>query len=479
MNRPIRRVAIVAGLFFALLLGQITFNTVVREPDLVNDPLNRRTREEQFSQNRGAILAGGRPIATTTPTDDRYKYQRSYPDAELYAPITGYYSFSYGRSELEASYNEALAGQGDAQALSRFVDLVTGRTPQGAQIETTIDPRAQQAAFEGLDGRKGAVVAMDPRTGAILALVTSPSYDPNELASHDLGEAQDAWERLQGADGSPMANRAVRETYPPGSVFKLVTAAAALENGMSPDTLIDTPEQLRLPGTQTYLPNQTDCGNSQQTLGRALELSCNTSFANVGLTIGEDALRGQAEAFGFGERQLSDLNGAASRFPENPDQAQLAMSSIGQFDVAATPLQMCMVLAGIANGGSMMEPYLVDTVRAPDLSVISQHRPTEQNRVMSQENADALVQMMVGVVDNGTGAPVAIDGMQVGGKTGTAQSSPDRPPYAWFGAVAPANDPQIVVAVFVESADVPRNEIGGGRIAAPIAKRVIEAVLES
>jgi peptidoglycan glycosyltransferase len=308
-------------------------------------------------------------------------------------------------------------------------------------------------------------------------MVTSPSYDPNQIASHDIEAADKAYDRLANDPVRPLANRAAREIYPPGSTFKLVTAAAALADGKTPDSKVKSPDRLKLPGTNTYLPNSTVCGGSSVTITQALKVSCNTAFANLGLELGEDKLRAQAEKFGFDSRHLADLGGAASRFPDKMDQAQLALSSIGQFDVAASPLQMAMISAAIANNGVLMDPYLVSMVQAPDLKPLETHKPKVLSTPMTPEHAAELQQMMAVVVTQGTARNAQINGVAVGGKTGTAQSDPRRKPFAWFTSFAPLGDPKVAVAVIVEDADVPRNDIGGGRVAAPIARAVMEAAL--
>jgi peptidoglycan glycosyltransferase len=465
-------------LMFGLLLANGTYMMIVRQSSLTEAPQNRRVRDAEFAQNRGAILTAGKvKIATTEPSDDSFKFQRVYPGGELYAPITGFYSYDHSRTGLETSYNSQLAGTDDALFARRLIDLVTGRTPQGASVQTTIVPKVQRAAAEALGDQRGAVVALDPRSGAVLALVTSPSYDPNDIASHDIKAADQAYQRLANDPTRPMANRAAREIYPPGSTFKLVTAAAALADGRTADSKVKSPNRLKLPGTNTFLPNSGPCGGSQVSITQALKVSCNTAFANLGLEVGEDKLREQAEKFGFNSRHLPDLSGAASQFPDKVDDAQLALSSIGQFNVAASPLQMAMVTAAIANDGVLMDPYLVSMVQAPDLKPLETHKPKALSTAMTTENAAALQQMMAVVVNEGTGSNAQISGVEVGGKTGTAQSDPKRKPFAWFTSFAPLEDPKVAVAVIVEDADIPREDIAGGRLAAPIARAVMQAAL--
>ena len=478
MNGPIRRVAVVAMLMFGLLLANSTYAVLFRQGPLDAMPQNRRVRDAEFAQNRGSILAAGKvEIATTMPSKDRFDYQRNYPAGGLYAPVTGYFSYDHASTGLENTYNSQLAGTADSLFVRRLIDLATDRTPQGASIQTTIVPKMQEAAATALGRQKGAVVALNPKTGAVLALVTSPGYDPNTLASHDIEKADQAYDSLASDSTRPLSNRAAREIYPPGSTFKLVTAAAALADGKTPDSKVKSPERLRLPGTSTYLPNSTRCGGTTVTLSRALEVSCNTAFANVGLEVGEAKLREQAQLFGFDARHLSDLGGVASQFPDSLNDAQLALSSIGQYDVAASPLQMAMVSAAIANDGVLMDPYVVSSVQAPDLTTLETHKPRVLSTPMTPGNAEALQQMMGRVVSQGTGSNARISGVEVGGKTGTAQSDPKRKPFAWFTSFAPLDDPDVAVAVVVEDADIPRNDIAGGRLAAPIARSVMQAGL--
>jgi peptidoglycan glycosyltransferase len=334
---------------------------------------------------------------------------------------------------------------------------------------------------------QGAVVAIEPRTGKILAMVSSPSYDPNRLATHDFDEVGRAKQRLERNELSPLNNRAIEEVLPPGSTFKLVTAAAALEGGTyEPDSSVSGAARLDLPLTDTDLVNESggSCGGEQITFTQALQVSCNVSFGEVGMKIGADRIRETAEKFGFGKRAFTDLDDALtrqalSRFPDDPDKPQTALSAIGQFDVAATPLQMAMVTAGIANDGVVMKPYLVDEIKSPKLETLEKTDPERMpdQPAISSSAARDLREMMVAVVDDGTARPAQIPGVDVAGKTGTAQSAPDRPPYAWFVSFAPAETSSVAVAVLVQDAGVSRDQISGSGLGAPIAKAVMEAVI--
>ena len=474
MNRPIRRVAVFAALLFFALLANITYFPLFRADALLNDPNNRRVRDAQFAQDRGAILVGNTPIASSEPTKGVFAYQRVYADGPMWAPVTGYYSYEFGRTGLEQTYNAELAGTSDSQFLSRLMDTVSGRQRQGASVITTLNAKAQKAAWDALGSMQGAVVALNYRTGAILAMVSKPSYDPNQLASVNLTKASDAWNSLKNAPGSPMANRATQEIYPPGSTFKLVTAAAALQDGMSPETQVDAPVRLKLPGTNTYLPNETICGGTRISLIQALAVSCNTAYANVGLGLGADKLRAQAQAFGFDQPLGTGFFSAASHFPASPNEPETALSAIGQYDVAASPLQMAVVAGGIANDGLVMQPYLVQEVRSPSLQVLESTTPKKLDQAMTAQHAQEEQQMMQAVVTSGTGTRAQVPGVTIGGKTGTAQTILSRPPYAWF--VGYAQQPDVAIAVFIESVNIPRNDIAGGALAGPVFAAVVKAL---
>jgi penicillin-binding protein A len=486
VNKPIRTMSVFCMLLFAALLLNATYLQYVDAGSLNKRPDNKRVRDAEFSRKRGAIVAGSASVAESRPTKDQYAYQRVYKQPLKYAQLTGYYSYVYGRSAVESSENAILSGSDPRLFVNRVVDLVGNSQPKGGSVSLTVDPKAQTAAFDGLralgQNVEGAVVALEPSTGKVLTMVSSPTYDPNLLASHKFSAVQQAWARLNGSQKRPMLNRGIQEVYPPGSTFKLITAAAALSTGQyTPDTLVKGGASLDLPQTSTNLVNENgnNCGGDPITLTRALEVSCNVSFGSIGLRLGADALRAQAEKFGFDQTYLNDLPGQVpSRFPAHPDPPQIALSAIGQFDVAATPLQMAMVASGIANGGTVMRPYVVDEIRAPDLSVLDKTSPEAyRSNAVSSSVARQLTAMMVAVVDQGTATTAQIPGVKVAGKTGTAQSSPSRPPYAWFVSFAPADDPKVAVAVLVEDAGVARNAISGSGLAAPIAKKVMQAVI--
>ncbi len=483
MNRPLRRVAAACGLLMVLLLLNLNFIQVIKAEDYRNDPKNARVLLEQYDRERGAILVASDPIAFSKATDDKLKYLRVYNDPKIYAFATGFYSHIYGSTGVERYENSILSGTDDRLFVRRVVDLLTRESVQGGTVKLTLDPAAQRAAYEGLDGRRGAVVALEPATGRILAMVSTPSFDPNDLADHDSKDVTSAYERLTANDQMPLLNRALGQTYPPGSTFKLVTAAAALSSGRyTPTSEVPGPAKLDLPLTNVDLPNYFSgtCtpGSKTTTMTKALQRSCNTTFGAIGLDLGDELVRTQAEAFGFGERFDIPTPAAASIFPSGINAPQTAQAAIGQFDVRATPLQMAMVVAGIANQGMVMKPYLVDEVRAPDLDVLARTDAEEFGRALRPQVAAALTSMMVSVVTDGTATNGSIPGISVAAKTGTAQVGEGRNPHAWFVAFAPANDPKIAIAVVLENGGSERQiEVGGNLLAGPIARAVMAAVL--
>ncbi len=493
MNKPIRNLAVGCMVLFLALLVNATYVQYWEADDLASlskHPDNRRVRDAEFSRERGAILVGGKAVAESNKSKDAYKFQRYYPQAKMYAHLTGYFSRDWGLGGVEATQNSILSGSDSKLFVNRVVDLADNQSPKGGSVSLTINPAAQKAAYDGLQAlgsdAVGAVVAIEPRTGKILAMVSTPTYNPNRLASHDFSTVGPTKQRLEKAAGKPLDNHAIEDVYPPGSTFKLVTAAAALSSGRwNPTSKIIGGPTLDLPQTSTNLPNEAGlpCGN-RITLTQALMFSCNVSFGYLGLQLGDDELRAQAEKFGFGTRTFRDLDDsltrqAISRFPAKPDAPQTALSAIGQYDVAATPLQMAMVAAGIANDGTVMRPYLVDEIKSPKLENIGKTDPEAMpdQPAMSSSAARDLRQMMVQVVQGGTARSAQIPGVEVAGKTGTAQRGADQAPYAWFTSFAPASTPSVAVAVFVDDPSVPRGEISGAGLAAPVAKAVMEAVI--
>ncbi|GEL96091.1 peptidoglycan D,D-transpeptidase FtsI family protein [Cellulomonas composti] len=481
MNTPLRRLATVMLVMFVALMGASTWVQYVKAPELNSDSRNVRTLYREYGNARGPIVVAGDAVAQSVKVDDSYGYQRTYSDGDTYSAVTGFYSIVHGSTQLEHAANDALTGRGDQLFFTRLRDLITGRKPEGAAVETTILPAAQRAAREGLGDQQGAVVAIEPSTGRILALVSTPGFDPNALATHDVAAASSAYTQLAGADGNPLRSNATLETYPPGSTFKLVTAATALENGYTADTEIPAPTVLDLPQSSATIGNfgGGGCGSDPITIAEALRVSCNTAFGQLGMDLGDDAIREQAEKFGFDSGLTIPMDVVKSVFPADLNAPQTAQSAIGQFDVRATPMQMAMVAAAIANDGVLMKPYTVDRVRAADLSVVSTTEPSVLSRAVSASTAQQLTDMMLGVVNSGTGTAAQISGVQVAGKTGTAQTTEGAAPHAWFTAFAPADNPQVAVAVIVEHGGNAGNEATGGRIAAPIARAVIEAVLNS
>lgn len=481
MNKPLRRVAVATLVMFLLLLVNINYIQVIQADSLRNRPGNTRTLLESYGQPRGQIVVGDKAVARSKMTNDARKYVRVYPQGRRYAQATGYYTFLHGSAGIEHAEDSLLSGKDDRLFVRRITDLFQGKQLHGATIQLTLDPRAQKAAYDGLRGHRGAAVALDPRTGAILAMVSTPSYNPNVIAGHNDKSVNKAWKRLHSDPNKPMLNRAISERYPPGSTFKLVTSATALSTGKyTPDTQIPAPTRYRLPQTRTTLSNfggEVCAGDQRQSLEEALTISCNTAFAKLGVRLGDDKLREQAEKFGFGHHFHVPMTAASSVFPKSPNPPQTAMSAIGQYDVATTPLQLAMVSAAIANDGTVMKPYLVQEVKAPDLEPIETAEPEEYDRAVSPQVSGELTQMMRSVVDHGTGTAAQIPGVPVAGKTGTAQHGEGEAPHAWFTSFAPADNPQIAVAVIVEDGGSLGSEATGGAVAAPIARAMMQAAV--
>ncbi|MFF1693499.1 peptidoglycan D,D-transpeptidase FtsI family protein [Streptomyces sp. NPDC058257] len=482
MNKPLRRIAIFCGLLVLALLARDNWLQYVQADTLAKDEKNPRVTIERYATPRGDIIVDGKPVTGSKETGGSdLKYKRTYKEGPMWSPVTGFASQSVGATQLESIEDGILTGNDDRLFFRRSLDLLTGEKKEGGNVVTTLNSDAQKAAYKGLSGLgKGAVAALDPSTGAILALASAPSYDPSTFAGTDGS----AFQKLDKNKDQPMLNRALRETYPPGSTFKAVTAAAALEHGLYDD--IDAPTKSPLPWTMPDttqpLPNEGNLPCKNASLREALRVSCNTVFGKIGSDLGKDKMTETAEKFGFNEQQFVPVRSNASVFPKKMDRPQTALSSIGQFETAATPLQMAMVASAIANDGKLMEPYMVSELQAPNLDVIEKHSPKEMSQPLSEENAQKLQDMMETVIDKGTGTNAKIPDVTVGGKTGTAQHGIDNSenPYAWFISYAKTDSGSpVAVAVVVEDSKAGRDDISGGGLAAPIAKDVMKAVLDS
>ncbi|MFD5327517.1 penicillin-binding transpeptidase domain-containing protein [Streptomyces sp. NPDC127092] len=480
MIRYIRRAAGLCLVLLVALLVNAGRVMVLEADELDDNPANRRIAISRWGQPRGEILVDGRPVTGSRDSGQQLRWERTYTQGPLYAPVTGYASQTYGTTLLESAEDDLLSGTDPMLApLPLWNDVSRGRHP-GGDVVTTIRARMQEAAFRGLDGKRGAVAAIEPSSGRILALVSSPSYDPGMLSGTD-DKVKAAWHQLNTSPNQPMLARAIRQTYPPGSTFKIVTAAAALDAGVvtDVDAPTDTPDPFVLPGTRQVLPNEaTGCADAS--LADAIRWSCNTVMAGLSVKVGLDRMVAAAEAFGFNDTGLRIPSWVAkSNFDTDMSDDQLALSSIGQFDTAATPLQMAMVAAAVANNGEIAQPHLVERTTTSAGTLVGSPARRTYRQAMRPSTATRLQDLMVRAVTEGTGTNAAIPGARVGGKTGTAQHGLGNTgtPYAWFIAWAQATDsaqPAVAVAVVVEDAEANRTDISGGGDAAPIARAVME-----
>ena len=485
MNRQIRRLGLVLLVLFMAMFVQLNYLQVIRADQLANHPGNSRNAVRDFGQQRGSIItADGTVIAESyrnPNTKSAYDYLRRYPGGSLYGQLTGYFSFTFGSTALERRYNGVLAGHRTALTVKRLKDLL-GSKVVTADVRLTIQDQLQRVAARALKRRKGSIVALDPRTGAILAMVSYPSYDPNPLASTDFAATQQVFKGLTADTNRPLLARAYRERYPPGSTFKVVTASTGLETQVVGLTTPVYPVLRSLPLRYTTRPLRNfgggACGGDLVTV---FKVSCNTSFAQLGLDLGAQKLHDGAEAFGFNKTPPLDVSpGAAKSFFPPVDffvrnDPQLAQGAIGQGNVSATPLQMALVAAAIANHGTVKAPHLMAEVRDSEGNVIQSETDNDWVSPVSPEVADELRAMMIGVVNGGTGTRAAISGVQVAAKTGTAQTGL-KTAHAWTVAFAPADAPTVAVAVIIEN-QLEVSTATGGRVAAPVAKTILEAAL--
>lgn len=482
MKKEIRRVTNIIVLMFVSLFAASSAMQVINADSLNNDSRNQRAVYDGYKTQRGAILVNNQPIAESIPTSDAYHYLRKY-SGEEYSALSGFYSLYLGRTGLENFLDNSLRGDNSAQFFEQLNALFSGNPVTGASVELTIDPKIQKIAWDALGNKKGAVIAMDPTTGKILALVSKPGFDPNLLSTHNTADAAANYKTLLTAKGSPLINKAIGGSlYAPGSVFKLVVAAAAFESGKyTPTSTFPNPRKYTLPGTKTVITNsgESSCGGAATvSIATALKLSCNIPFAQLGVAIGQEAIAQQAKAFGFGESFSIPLKSTPSVYPSNMDDAQTAMSSFGQFDVRVSPLQMLMVTSAIANAGVEMQPYLVDQIFTANLTLLDKGQPTELLRSITTSTAESLKRMMIAAVSSGVSSNAQIPGVKVAGKTGTAQNGPKDPYTLWFTGFAPADAPQVAVTVVVEDGGGMGQNGRGNSLAAPIAKKVMQAVLK-
>lgn len=462
METPVRRLYLFFALLFVALIGQLTYVQVYAAPDLRTHPANTRAVEAEMRRERGLIVSADGVVLATNRRQGPY-FLREYPEGALVSPWLGYSSLRYGRAGLERVYNAELAGESSLLSLRNYLDVLTGKPKRGADLRLTLDARVQRAAVAALGNRTGAVVVLDPRTGAVLALASSPRYDPNRL--------EQDWQALNEDAARPLVDRALQGRYPPGSVFKVVVAAAAIQEGVTTAGAAYTDEGSWIAGGYR-VSNYGGAVYGPHDFATAMAKSINTTFAKVGVELGAERLARYARAFGFGERPPWRLGGAESVFPDpgGMDTAHVAQAAFGQGEVLVTPLEMALATAGIANGGRIMRPFLVDEVRAYDQALLDKTKPAVWLTPVSAATAAAVRDLMVGVVERGTGTKAALPHVQVAGKTGTAEVA-DGEPHAWFVAFAPAQDPQVAVAVVVEHGGA------GGSAAAPIAREVLAAAL--
>ncbi|WP_200208278.1 peptidoglycan D,D-transpeptidase FtsI family protein [Micromonospora coerulea] len=495
MNAPLRRVGVVVMILFGLLFANLNWIQGYKADEYRNSDYNGRVQVAEYERKRGNIEVGGTAYALSKETGGKLRFQRTYPSGQTYAHVLGYKPVNLAETGIERTENDFLAGTSNQLIANRVKDMFTGEETGGGNVLLTLSKRAQDTAFKQLrdnqvGASKGAAIAIDPRTGAVQALVSMPSFDPSPLASHDTNEAAAAYNQLEKDPDRPLANRALSETLPPGSTFKVVVAAAALESGIGQQTQIPAGRTWTPPTSGQPIRNAAEgiCPEPQVTLKEAVTESCNTGFAQLGVRLGADKLKEKARQFGFEQEDLTvgqlgegGLGVAASRTGEMAapggatDPAALAQSSIGQRDVRMTPLQGALIAASVANGGSQMRPYLVKQLLAPDRTTsYYTAKPRELRRPVSGQVASDLRDMMESVVENGTGRKAAIDGYTVGGKTGTAQSGPDTPDHGWFIGFALDKNGTPVSAVCVE---LERAGSGGSAEAARIAGRIMQAAI--
>ena len=481
MTKELRRLSLVVAAMFISLFLAGTFIQAVNTEAVAEDPRNVRNIYESYKTQRGPILVDGKPIASSEPSDNAYRYLRTY-DNEIYSAVTGYFSVFRGATGMESAANSYLSGQSSSQFFEQVNAVLSGNPVTGAAVELTLDPTLQQAAWDALGSYRGALIAMDPVTGNILAMVSKPGFDANRIAGHDSEKVAKNYQELEEDQANPLINKTIGgDLYHPGSVFKLVVAAAALESGeYNNASTLQNPVSVRLPNSTSEVFNSSrrSCGpGSEVTLIYAMRYSCNVPFVELGLALGQDRLRAQAELFGFGKAIRVPMQSTPSVFPEEMDDAQLGLASFGQFDVRVSPLQMALISSSIANGGLMMQPNLIENVISPNLSVIAAPQPEVLSQPITAATADALKKMMVQSVSKGVASNASVSGFKVAGKTGTAENGKGERVTLWFTGFAPAVNPRVAIALVIEDGGGRDSGASGNGTAAPVARSFFQAVL--
>jgi len=489
MNHALRRISLVALVMFIVLLLGVNYVQAFEPSRLATQLGNGRTFSQQYQYQRGSIItADNQTMAESRPVKGIYKYQRFYPGPAVYAPVTGYDAL-YSATGIERTEDKFLSGSAPQLTVHNLIDLVTGKPKKGATVQLTINSAAQTAAYDALkeSGLPSGAVAIDPRTGAILALASYPSFNPNRYATFNSAQLKRIDNHYRFDPRQPLLNRAINQTFPPGSTFKVVTSSTAFSKPggkYTPSTPVFAPTNLKLPGTSKQLINfdNLPCGNGRVPISYAFTVSCNTAFGNLGMQLGDNAIRQQAEKFGMNDPNLKiPLPVSESRYPPIPgnDPALTAYSAIGQYNDQVTPLQEAMFSAAIANHGTLMTPYLVQKVTAPDLTPLVNTSPTTLSQAVSPTVAAQMSQMMINVVkaDYGTAhaSVTSLTNIPVAAKTGTAQNGANNTELddAVFTCFAPANNPQIAVGVIVKGGGL------GADASAPIAVKILQAYLNA
>ncbi|HLL64327.1 MAG TPA: penicillin-binding transpeptidase domain-containing protein [Micromonosporaceae bacterium] len=491
MNAPLRRTGVVVLVLFAMLFVNLNWVQGYRADEYRTSRYNGRVQVAEYNHPRGKIALANTVVADSAETSDTLKYMRTYPFGPLYAHVVGYRPVNLETTDIERLENDFLTGNATIQAGDRLTAIFTGKRAPGGIVQLTISQAAQETAYKQLVENtrkvpKGAVVALDPATGALLASVSTPSFDPNPLVVHNTEKATAAYRALEANPDKPLADRALSEIKPPGSTFKVITAAAAMaDNALTADSVIPGGSSYQPPESGSFTMKNAPGVNcpDQLTLKEALRISCNTAFARLGVeVIKADRLKATAKAFGFEEAPLftddnkNAMGTATSRTGTmseggRVEPAFVAQSSIGQKDVEMSPLQGALVAATVANGGRQMRPFMVERLQSADLSTVKETIPKEQRRPLDSGVATALQDMMVAVVESGTGKNARVKGLRVGGKTGTAENAEDAKDHGWFiGWAMRDGKPLVAVAVYLENAGK-----GGSAEASRIGGAVMKA----